>query len=365
MRPESAVLSREERTGIALRSLYRSYGYKPYRMSRFEPYDLYAQNRSFIVGSSILTFTDTNGRLMALKPDVTMSIVKNYRGGQHKVYYIENVYRESGPSRELTEIMQAGLECIGTIDPYSEYEVITLACESLQLISDRYILDLASSGVVEALLGITDGSAETKEQLLEYVQSKNAHNISELCTARGIPADIAGAWQELAQMYGPLDETLPRLRALCAMDPGMQAACQELEKLPCGFAGAHEHIMLDFSIIADLDYYNGLVFRGSVEGIPTPVLSGGRYDRLVSKLGKDAGAIGFAVYLDALSWLDPAQAETDADALLLYGPDADPEAVLADVRSLVAEGRRALAVPNATAGGGGSDEIVRVGGQDG
>ena len=71
------VLKKEERVAIALRSLYKKYGYLPYKMSKFEAYDLYAQNKDFLVGEGVITFTDTDGKLLALKPDVTLSIIKN------------------------------------------------------------------------------------------------------------------------------------------------------------------------------------------------------------------------------------------------------------------------------------------------
>lgn len=357
---EFKILSRAERVEFSLRSLYRGWGYLPYRMSRFEPYDLYAQNRSFIVGNSILTFTDTDGRLMALKPDVTMSIIKNYRGGQQKVYYSENVYRESGASHELTELMQAGLECIGEIDIYSQYEVLILACESLKLISGDYILDVAHAGVVEALLRRTPMGEGEKAELLGYVQSKNEHNIAALCAAQGVPEEIAEVWRLLAGLYGPLGETLPRLRALCAGDAEMTAACVELESLPGAF-GAGERLMLDFSIITDLSYYNGLVFKGSVQGVPATVLSGGRYDKLVGKLGKKAGAIGFAVYLDALEYLPAPERGLDADALLLYAPGTAPETVAERMRALRAEGLTVRARPEGEVRGS-YGRIIRLGG---
>ena len=39
----------------------RRYGYIQYKMSKFEPYDLYVQNKSFLVSEDILTFTDADG----------------------------------------------------------------------------------------------------------------------------------------------------------------------------------------------------------------------------------------------------------------------------------------------------------------
>ena len=72
---DERVIKNDERAIFALRSLYRRYGYAQYKMSRFEEYDLYVRNKDFLVSDSVITFTDTNGKLMALKPDVTLSIV--------------------------------------------------------------------------------------------------------------------------------------------------------------------------------------------------------------------------------------------------------------------------------------------------
>ena len=82
------VLRAEERAVYKMRELYGSYGYLQYKVSKFEEYDLYAKNKSFLVSDKLLTFTDTNGKLMALKPDVTLSIIKNTtfeRGCKSKV----------------------------------------------------------------------------------------------------------------------------------------------------------------------------------------------------------------------------------------------------------------------------------------
>jgi ATP phosphoribosyltransferase regulatory subunit len=68
-----------EKIAFRLRSLYNRYGYTQYKMSKFEEYDLYARNKDFLLSENVITFTDLSGKLMALKPDVTLSIVKNSR----------------------------------------------------------------------------------------------------------------------------------------------------------------------------------------------------------------------------------------------------------------------------------------------
>ena len=92
-------------------------------------------------------------------------------------------------------------------------------------------------------------------------------------------------------------------------------------------------LRLDFSAVGDWNYYNGLLLRGYVEGVPEAILSGGRYDRLVRRLGKRFQAIGFAVYLDLLERIQPPPAY-DVDTLLLYGPDETPAQVLRAMRQL-------------------------------
>ena len=93
-----------------LNRLYEQYGYRKFKMSRFEDYDLYAQNRDFLRQDRIITFTDADGALKALKPDITLSIMKSNGGDSEKVYYNENVCREVGGA--FREILQVGVESV-------------------------------------------------------------------------------------------------------------------------------------------------------------------------------------------------------------------------------------------------------------
>ena len=140
------VLTRDELAVFTLRALYSEYGYSQYKMSKFEEYELYAENKDFLVSDRIITFNDTNGKLMALKPDVTLSIIKNTtdaKGVKQKVFYNENVYRVSQRTHQYKEIMQAGLECVGDIDSYDLFETVLLAAKSLELISPDFVLDVS------------------------------------------------------------------------------------------------------------------------------------------------------------------------------------------------------------------------------
>ena len=85
------------------------------------------------------------------------------------------------------------------------------------------------------------------------------------------------------------------------------------------------------SVTGDMKYYNGVVFKGFIKGIPGFVLSGGQYDRLMSKLHNNSKAIGFAVYLDMLEELGRDDKKYDADTLVIYDSESD----LSVIRSCV------------------------------
>jgi ATP phosphoribosyltransferase regulatory subunit len=190
------VLKNEEKAMMSLRALYRKYGYSQYKMSKFEEYDLYVRNKSFLASEQIITFNDMNGKLMALKPDVTLSIVKNTKDcdvSLCKYFYNENIYRMSHTTKEFKERMQVGLECIGSIDIYSMSEVILLAEKSLQTISSRYSLDISHMGFLRGLLDSMGLSDEETSMVLRCISEKNAPEIKKLCTKYGLGDDHIGA----------------------------------------------------------------------------------------------------------------------------------------------------------------------------
>ncbi|MBQ1272221.1 MAG: ATP phosphoribosyltransferase regulatory subunit, partial [Clostridia bacterium] len=204
MNPYASVLNRDEKAAFGLRELYRSYGYLPYKMSKFEEYDLYVRNKDFLVSDHVITFTDTNGRLMALKPDVTLSIIKNGKDGDgvEKVYYNENVYRISKGTHSYKEIMQVGLECIGQVDDFRILEVVTLAAKSLRQISDESVLDISHLGIVSDVLDKSGLSDDGKKAILGFLGEKNLHGALELCQKEEIDSRWADAIRTLITTYG-------------------------------------------------------------------------------------------------------------------------------------------------------------------
>lgn len=333
----NCTLRREEQAVFALRGLYEGYGYAPYKMSKFEEYDLYVRNKEFLISDGVITFTDTDGKLMALKPDVTLSIIKNSRdeaGCVQKVYYNENVYRVSEDAHCFKEILQTGLECMGDIDAACVYEVVCLAAESLRRVAPKAVLDLSHLGVIDSLLeGL---SADVRGAICRCIGEKNAHELKAVCAEYGVTEDVADKLQKLVGLYGTPDKVMPALKALV----GDTEAVATLETLTAALVagGYGDMLRIDFSVVDEGRYYNGIVFRGFAQGVPDSVLSGGQYDRLMRQMGRRGGAVGFAVYLDRLGRMPEAAKEYDVDTLLLYDEGCDLTALYAAADGLRKEG---------------------------
>lgn len=339
-----SLLKNEESAVFTLRSLYSSYGYLPYKMSKFEEYDLYVRNKDFLVSDSIITFNDRDGKLLALKPDVTLSIVKNTafeKNSTQKLFYNENVYRVSGSTHTYKEIMQTGLECIGDVGVYDIAEVIFLALSSLQKMGGNFVLDVSSMGVVSAVLSEASQDSDFQRKITHLIGEKNPHEIRSICDEYGVEKKICEKICAFVDVYGKGEEVFGKLRALSDTTEMEKAVC-ELEEIYdiLSFTPLKDKINFDFSIVNDMSYYNSVVFKGYIDGIPESVLSGGQYDKLMKKMGKkEAKAIGFAVYLDLLGELKGEKSSFDVDFLVLYDENTDKKMLAEKVNSLVAEGK--------------------------
>lgn len=340
-------LRKEEQVTLNLRRLYEQFGYKKYRMGKFEEYALYIENKNFLQSEAIITFNDLEGKLLALKPDVTLSIVKHTnatRANAEKVYYTENIYRLSKRNHEYKEISQMGLEFLGDLDPYAMIEVIGLALSSLHTISSQFLLDISHMGFVTGLFDSLGVEYQVQEQLLGCIRSKNLHELRAIAAQAGISDFYRDKLEKITLLYGDFEQTLDAAQEIVLNDQ-MQNAVSELRALfealkKTEFAG---NIRLDFSIINDVNYYNGIIFRGYVENVPRAVLAGGRYDNLMKRFSKDVGAIGFALYLDELGRTYKNTLPYDVDALVLYDGTADYAALFAAVSKLTQDGLRVRA----------------------
>ncbi len=338
------LLKNEELAVFKLRNLYSSFGYSQFKMSKFEEYDLYVKNKDFLISDRIITFTDTNGKLLALKPDVTLSIINNYKSnnpGVQKMYYNENVYRVSGAGGRFREIMQTGLECIGKTGIYEITEVLYLAIKSLQLIDEDFRIELSHAALLSSLIGEAQFASDVKNDVLEALRIKS----SGLCEGLLRDGKITSEQLELINMlntnFRNTDEFINAVMPFAKSDDSKKYL-DEFKEIIQGVSSEEttDRLTVNFSLASDAGYYSGLVFKGYINGIPVSVLSGGQYDKLMKKFGENAGAVGFAVYLDSFERFKSVNNEYDVDTVIIIKDTDDKKKVFEAAEKLIAKGEK-------------------------
>lgn len=336
-------LLQEEKILSVLSELYERRGFIKYKPSCFEDYASYLEYSDFCSDKNVLTFRAADGRLLALRPDVTMSLVKHspYDGGQtEKLYYTEKVYRRSKTGGDFKEVNQAGVEVIGEIDGVCVAEAVCLAFGTLSTLSENYYLDISHTGFADEVVSSFGLDENATSKALNYLKSKNAHDFCKLCDEAGLDNGVKAKFESLVKIDGNLKKAIKEAEKL-SVSAKSDAALEDLKQISY-FAeelGLSDAINLNFSISNNAEYYDGIIFNGYVAGVPYSVLSGGRYDKLLKRLNKSGGAIGFALYLDEFERYFKT-GKTNADCLIVYDDETQLKA-LKLAEKLAKEGKSA------------------------
>lgn len=330
----------EDKLTIELASLFEKFGYKKYCMAKFEEYSFYSDNRDFLSGEGIIAFNNSDGRLMALKPDITLSIVKNSRISRDtltKAYYNESVYRIGKNSHDYKEIKQTGVEVLGKLDAYNISEILLLAIESLNKIDTDNVLSISHMSVITNLIEKYNVSRKLRKTIIDFVIGKNMHDLKKLLTENEIDAE---KFIEIISVSGKIDSVIEKLKAFEKDGFCFNEAISDLKVISEALEinGCEDRVTVDFSVLNNTDYYNGIVFQGFVKNAPGAVLAGGRYDNLANKIRKHTEAIGFAIYLDNLNLWYPNKKEFDTDVVIINKGGSAAE-LLKVVKSFTDNGR--------------------------
>ncbi len=339
-----STLSKSEVIEMSIRHHFVLNGYRQYKMSNFENYELYHEHRDFLKNTNIITFTDGNGKLKALKPDVTMSIIKHTTTDevQSKLFYVENVFRTAPNSGDIKEIKQMGVEYIGATDLYSVVEILKLATTCLSIFSDDYILNINNISFVTDFIDTLSISGKAKDEIIKSISEKNAHTVSEIAEKEKCSKEQVGTLVALTTTSGKIDTVLDKISKHISSEK-MKSSYDALFKL-CNVlksTGIHQNIRIDFSTLSPLDakYYNGIIFQGFIKGTPSAVLTGGRYDNLMQYFDKPQSAVGFAIQLSDVLRSQPDNSEYDVDVAIIYDEKCDIAHIIKKVEEFQQKGK--------------------------
>lgn len=331
---EEAAL-REEIT-YNVQQLFAKSGYTPIETPTLEIMDVLEAGGH--VPASPFKLFDSQGELLAMRPDVTMQVARmcstRYAGctAPLRFRYTQRVFREADTrlqavTREMTQI---GIECIGQKGAAADAEVIGLMTEALIAAGvPDFKLALATVGVLRALLAASQGTPAWQKSILQAYHASNFVDLDALTesesarfAASGARADVARAIRLLARIRGGQD-AIAAARLL--VEPlGCADGLDEFEQtyaLLCA-RGLRERIMIDFSVMSSFDYYTGVVFEAYAPQIGTSLGSGGRYDHMLAAYGQDRPAAGFAFYLEQVMTARELQREGEGEGVAV--PAAAP-----------------------------------------
>lgn len=268
--------------------------------------DVFTTGVGAIPMENMLKLTDGKGRLMVVRPDSTLPIARMAASKLRearlplRIYYNQTSYRTGGGRGKSMRTAQAGIELIGAGGKAADLEVLSLAVAALGACLDDFRIEIGHSGIFRALSKKLDVSDAKREELREYIESKNYAALSaELEQLE--QTDAVKAMERLPRLFGGA-EVLDEARCIVTDDETAEQLeylgeiYKELSKLGLG-----EKLMIDLGLVNQNDYYTGLVFSAYAYGSGETVLSGGRYDTLLEQFGFDNPACGFGINLDALT----------------------------------------------------------------
>ena len=291
-----------------LLNIFRGHGYCEMITPGLEFYDVFNLNSRYFPQENMYKLTDSKGRLLVMRPDSTMPIARvvatRLRDAMLplKLCYHQTVYRtEAALKGRSDEIVQAGIELIGSQQKMADLEVISMAAESLKAFGMEFSLEIGHIGIFKELVGRLEVTDKEKERIRKLIENKNFPALNDMLDTFG-SSPVTAALKKLPALFGgeevfeKAEELIPDENVIALLDE-----LREIYRSASELCGGEGNITVDLGLVNKTDYYTGLIIKGYLQGHGEEVISGGRYDRLISEFGYDIPAIGFAVNVNAIS----------------------------------------------------------------
>ncbi|MBO7401449.1 MAG: ATP phosphoribosyltransferase regulatory subunit, partial [Lachnospiraceae bacterium] len=291
-----------------LQNTIELFGFEQIITPTFEFFEVFSAERGTVAASDMYKFFDRDGNTLVLRPDITPAvarcIAKYYRDETQPVrlFYNGNTFKNGLELRgDLKETTQIGAELINDPSVEGDAEMIALTCECLKNTGLKdFRVEIGDAGFFKALAEEAGLTADEIESLRASVIDKNTFGMEDILENKSISNETKQALYKLPELFGNM-QSLPDVKKITS-NAKAQKALDRLEELfeLLKVYGCEEYITFDLGALSKYEYYTGITFSAFTYGTGNPVLTGGRYDSLVSQFGKDAPAIGLAFLLDEL-----------------------------------------------------------------
>jgi len=338
-------------------SVFDGWSYEEISTPTVDYYSLFEHGMGSAQAHRAFRFTDIDGRLLALRPDVTSGVARAAvtmfadRQRPLRLCYATQVFRQQPQSHAewRRESTQTGCELLGVNTSAADLEVLVIASEILQRLGleNDHLITLNDVGVFNGIAARLELDAISRDEMRQLVDSRNAADLGRFLESRQFDPTERGALAQLTQLSGKRG-TIENARRVITNAKSTEALdrldllWQMVESL-----GLEEHFEIDLGDVAKLDYYTGLTFNIYVEGAAARIGSGGRYDGLTAAFGKAEPAIGFVLDLDALTTVLLSRTEAphlqhEPDRDVSPSSNTDTSLLFREARNNRAEGKRVL-----------------------
>ena len=320
-----------------------AYGYRDIQTPTFEFFDVFSKEVGTTPSRELYKFFDKEGNTLVLRPDFTPSIARcaaKYFMEENvpiRFCYQGNTFTNTSDLQgKLKEVTQMGAELIGDDSVQADAEMIAMTIETLYHagLSDFQI----SVGNLEYFKGIC-----AELELREYISGKNYFGAEELLERTHVDKKDKELLLKVSDLFGTV-QILEEARE-AASNKRSRHAVERLEKVYqvlCDY-GVEKYVSFDLGMLSKYNYYTGIIFKGYTYGIGDAIVKGGRYDKLLTRFGKDSAAIGFVIVVDdllaAMGRQDVVITGMDAPVKMYY-TEADFKEKLQKAKSLRMAGKK-------------------------
>ena len=280
--------------------LYKE-GYMNIEPSIFEEYDEFTSVNSRIDRKTTVKILESNSDILILSPDITTVIINKFMPRWDydlmlKIFYYGKTYKHNGTG--IRENREMGVEIIGDKSPNIDQDTLMTAERIINRYSENYLFEIGNSKFLKGIMTACSFNKEDYDNILDLLYLKNNQELSDYLSELKY-RDPMSTLLNILDLEGTYEEIIGKLEGLYLNDM-MKDGLEELKIIDEHMKNITDKIIYDLSMVSELSYYDGIIFRGYIQGSNTEIIKGGRYDSFTEQFGVKIPAIGFTVELDEL-----------------------------------------------------------------
>ena len=274
-------------------------GYMQIEPQFFEEYDSFIQMNKRIKKEGTVKLLDLDGRILILRPDITTSIIKHVipkweENRELKLFYLSTTFSRNQKGA-IEEKKQFGIEYLGDSSMQADLEVLKLGFSMLKTFGIEFIAEINNNRFLNTLLEELGFDEEKSTHFKTIIYYKNQDALNQFIKDSNIPLSNQTLLKNILKYQGSISDIKCMLKGI-SLSSKLMDAIDELEFVSKSLDKEDiKYARFDLSAISQYDYYAGITFKIYIEGTSNPIMSGGRYDLLTKRLGKDIPAVGFTL----------------------------------------------------------------------